>query len=488
MAPLGRTTRVVDFKSVVYILYTGGTLGMKPTVPGNLASPLEPASLDELRELVGELGNEAGIRCELGSLTEEDGSAVAPFDSSEVSPDHWLTIAAAIERVYQDFDGFVVIHGTDTLAYTASALSFLLVNLAKPVVLTGAQRPLCFERTDGRQNLISAVYVAGHKATGLPLVPEVTVCFGDALLRGNRTVKTSTTARDGFSSPNYPPLGDMGEPIQIYQDRIRSLPPAHAPFYVHRKLVREVMDVTLFPGVRADQLRALFSQPDLRGVVLRTFGSGNTPRDPHLLEVVANAAAEGKALMVITQCLEGRVDLGRYDASTRLLRERVVSGFDLTPAAALTKLMWMLALEQGEELALQLQISHRGEQSFNQFDLSWGPIGEPEPVPLADLSGRPHGLVEPKRLERAILRLHGLRAEGPLLVFINAAGLSAEARRYDVRRVAVIEEPGSSEVLDLTAGVRRLIVEGQPIRLTLTAEGRTFSAEQVDLSLLVEVP
>ena len=467
------------------MLYTGGTLGMKPSIPGNLASPLYPASLDELREALGDMGEEAGISFELGTLTEDDGSAIAPFDSSEVSPKHWLTIGAAIERVYERFDGFVVIHGTDTLAYTASALSFLLVNLAKPVVFTGAQRPLFFERTDGRQNLTNALYVAGYKATGLPLIPEVTVCFGDTLLRGNRTRKISTSARDGFESPNYPPLGYLGEPIQIYQDRVRSAPAPNAPFYVHRRLVSEVMDVSLFPGIRAPQLKALMEQPDLKGLVLRTFGSGTTPRDPQLLEVVANAAADGKALLVITQCLEGRVDLGRYDASMRLLKERVVSGFDLTPGAALTKLMWLLALEQGDELAVQLQVSHRGEQSFNQFDLFWGPL---ERSPVSEFSGRPHGLVEKRRLERALLRIHGLESEGRILIFLNAAGLTAEAYADDVRCVAIIRSTDPDQVVDLTQGLKRLMVEAQPVRLTLTSEGREFSAEQLHLSLLVEAP
>ncbi|MGE0490632.1 MAG: asparaginase [Vulcanimicrobiota bacterium] len=469
-------------KTSVYILYTGGTIGMKPGSTGALV----PASRDELLACLTGLGEESGVAWELGSLTEEDGSEVGPLDSSAVSPAHWVTIAAALERVYAKYDGFVVLHGTDTLAYTASALSFLLVNLAKPVILTGAQRPIFCERTDAHQNLINALHIAGYKATGLPLVAEVAVCFGDALLRGNRTRKYSTAAWQGFASPNYPRLGDLGETIVIHKSRLRPVPDAEAPFYIHRRLEGEVMDVTLFPGVKASQFQAMTSLPGLRGLLLRTFGSGTTPRNPELLEAIGEAARRGLALLVITQCYEGSVDLGRYDASSALLEERLSSGFDLTPEAALTKLMWLLALESGREAGVQLAISHRGEQSFNQFDLVFPP--PTEATNLHEVSQRAAGPVSRARLKRAIVRVSGLESQAPVRVFLNAAGLSPQTPSQDVRCLAELNPDGGHAVADVSEGVKRLMVAERPFRLTVTAAGQPFSYQRLTLSLLLEAP
>ncbi len=466
--------------SRVYILYTGGTIGMKELPSGALA----PATQEELLESLGYLGKTVGIVWDLGSLTEEDGAELPPLDSSAVGPSHWLTIAQTLERVYERYDGFVVLHGTDTLAYTASALSFLLVNLNKPVVLTGSQKPIFDERTDAHQNLANALYVAGFKATGLPKVPEVTVCFGDSLLRGNRTRKVSTSAWQGFSSPNYPPLGDLGETIRIHRSLVRPAPDPESPFYIHRRLNPQVMDLTLFPGIQSEEFRAVTSLPNLQGVVLRTFGSGTTPRDPDLLEAVGSAAERGLLLLVVTQCLEGGVDLGRYDASSALLQERLVSGFDITPEAALTKLMWILALESGPEAGVQLAQSQRGEQSWNEFKLHFG--GLPQPTVIHEVSRRAAGPVSRSRLRRALVRCHGVETDGPLRIFLNAAGLAPDTPPQDVRCLAEAEVVEGRAVAEVTQGVKKLMVEDRPFRLTVTAGGQPFSYGSLNLNLLVE--
>ena len=466
----------------VYVLYTGGTFAMLPSIPDQPSSPLVPAGVEKLRERLGDVGVSQGIEWDLHSLSETDASVVGPLDSSAVGPEHWLAIARAIERVYADYDGFVVIHGTDTMAYTASALSFILVNLSKPVVVTGSQSPIFFERNDAQTNFLNSLYVAGYKATGLPRVPEVTVCFGDHLMRGNRTRKVSVGAREGFASPNYPSLGKFGEQIRINRKRLRPAPPADRPFYVHGKLDDRVMDITLFPGVKGSQLRPLFERDDLKGFVLRTFGSGTTPRDPELLEAVAHAARNGKMLLVVTQCLEGGVDLGRYDASVTLLEPRIVSGFDLTPEAALTKLMWMMALEEGPEREAQIQMSHRGEQSHEHHHLSFPGC---QKVVEQTYSGRASAPIDRKLLRRALVRVQGCDA-GELRFFLNATGVAPDTPVDDVRCVGSVNvSPGGHGVVDVTEGLRKLMVPNRPLRVTVTAAGQTFSLSRLDLTILV---
>ena len=450
-------------------------------MPEVTSSPLVPADRETLLNALEGFGRGRGIDWDLLLLTQDDGSEVGPLDSSAVGPQHWLTIAAAIERVYSQYDGFVVLHGTDTLAYTASALSFLLVNLSKPVVLTGSQQPIFFERNDARQNFLNALYVAAYQNTGIPCVPEVSVCFGDHLLRGNRTRKVSVEARDAFSSPNYPVLGTLGQSIHIDRKRIREAPTSERPFYVHRALEDRVMDLTLYPGVRGDQLKPFFEREDIKGFVLRTFGSGTTPRDKELLEAVAQAARRGKLMLVVTQCLEGSVDLGRYDASTTLLESGVVSGFDLTPETALVKLMWLLALEQGEELQAQTQVSHRGEQSYDHHHLSFEGCSE---ATVQNYSGRPAAPFPRKSLHRALLRVSDCKNR-QLNFFLNATGVSAEADSSDVRSLGRMNFVNNQGVLDVTRGLKRLMVDNRPLRLTVNAGGEGLSFSRLDLTLLV---
>ena len=451
----------------VLIVYVGGTVGMRRQDENNPASPLANVGAGELAEEIQGFGVEERIAWRMLSLTDPEGREVPPVDSSEVGPTHWLWIAQMLERHYGDFDGFVILHGTDTLAYTASALSFLCVNLAKPVVLTGSQLPIFALRSDARQNLLHALLVAGAKAVGLPIVPEVTVCFANVLLRGNRARKASTSGWQGFASPNYPALGSLGERIRIHTDLIYPLPAADAAFYVGRALQDQVLDLTLFPGIQAAQLRALLRQPELKGLVLRAYGSGNAPEDPALLDCLGQAVEDGLTILVVTQCSEGRVDLGRYASSRGLLQRQLASGFDLTPEAALTKLMWVLANEKGPEVRAQLQQDQRGEQSYVRHEVRFEATGEAREV--WELDGRAAGAVSRRRLEAAMLRL---QVEGP-------ASLRIELNERDILQ---LDDARGGSVTDVTDGVRRYMVDDRPFHLRLRAD-RPFRLELAELLL-----
>lgn len=450
----------------VLLIYVGGTIGMRRQEETNPASPLANVSASELAQEIEAFGVEERIAWTLLSLSDADGSEIPPVDSSEVGPHHWLWMAQMLERHYADYDGFVVLHGTDTLAYTASALSFLCVNLAKPVVLTGSQLPIFALRSDARQNLLHALLVAGAKAVNLPIVPEVTVCFANVLLRGNRSRKASTSGWQGFTSPNYPALGSLGERIRIHTDLICPMPAEDAAFYVGRALHDQVLDLTLFPGIQASQLRALLRQPDLQGLVLRAYGSGNAPEDPALLDCLGEAVRRGLTILVVTQCSEGRVDLGRYASSRGLLQRQLASGFDLTPEAALTKLMWVLANEKGPEIRAQLQQNQRGEQSYVRHEVRFEP--QDEEKELWELNARAAGAVSRRGLEAAMLRMQVEGAEH-LRVELNE------------RTIVTLATTGAS-VTDVTDGVRRYMVDDRPFHLRISAE-RPFRLRLAELLL-----
>ncbi len=472
----------------VFVLYTGGTIGMRPIDPENPASPLVPASKEDLEKYVPGLGEAEGIHWEIHPLVDLNGKEVPPVDSSEVNANHWCYMAGCIEDAYDDFDGFVILHGTDTMAYTASALSFLLSNLAKPVVVTGSQLPISHVRTDAVQNFVNSVHIAGYKATGLPLVPEVTICFADSLLRGNRVRKVSTSAWQGFDTPNYPKLGAIGEYIKINEDVVR--PPADnndSPFFALKELVTNVMDLGIFPGLKASELEAILGL-DVRGFVFRTFGAGNAPSDPDFLDAIAKAVTgigeRGKVILNVTQCNQGMVEMGLYAASSGLLERKVISGLDMTPEAALTKMMWLLTTETGEEIGLQLQIDQRGEQSESLFDVRFGEAGKKsQPMDVVKATARPSGQFRKDRLNRAVLRVSGLGfadakkdEDIELKVFINMPGATATTSENDPHFAVNFRQPyqGADDTVliqDVTPTVKRVVEEGRPINVTLIPGG-----------------
>lgn len=328
---------------------------MAPAAPGVKGSPLVPKPLQELMPYVPGLDS-LDIQLGYGTLDR-------PLDSSDMSPADWVSIADRIQQEYASWDGFVILQGTDTLAFTSSALAFLLENLAKPVVLTGSQLPISDVRTDAKLNLVNAICVAGYCAVDLPCIPEVVVVFADKILRGCRARKLSSQALAGFDSPNYPRLGSIGESIEISQRLLRPAPQAGVPLLVHRRLSDRVLQVALHPGMNPKVLQSILSVDDIDAFVLQSFGAGNAPSNDAFLQAIATARARKKTILNVTQCIEGTVEQGLYHSSSKLQDLGVISCLDMTPEAALTKLMWTLGSHSEERIAIHMQSNHRGEQS-----------------------------------------------------------------------------------------------------------------------------
>ncbi|MBQ7443268.1 MAG: type I asparaginase [Bacteroidaceae bacterium] len=324
-------------RSRILIIYTGGTIGMHRNAR---SGALEPFDFELLLSRVPELQ-----QLDTHIATHQ---FHPPIDSSNMTPAMWTDICRCIADNYDAYDGFVVLHGTDTMAYTASALSFMLGNLTKPVVLTGSQLPIGQLRTDGKENLITAVEIASARdAAGHALVPEVGICFGGHLLRGNRTTKQSAEEFNAFESFNYPHLVDAG--INITYHRHRILTPDFAqPMTPHFRLDNNVIIFSLFPGIREDVIRHIMLTPHVGAIVMRTFGCGNAPQSPWLLGALEECARGGTVIVNISQCMQGAVEMGRYDAGVHLREAGVVSGYDQTVEAAVTKLMYLLGRYPGE--------------------------------------------------------------------------------------------------------------------------------------------
>jgi L-asparaginase len=325
----------------VLLIYTGGTIGM-------WADPrtgaLRPMDLEHLEEQVPELER---IAVRLGSVAFE-----RPIDSSDMQPADWVRIARIIGEAYDRYDGFVVLHGSDTMAYTASALSFLLEGLAKPVILTGSQLPIGTIRTDAKENLITAIEIAAAKdERGWPVVPEVAVYFEYRLLRGNRTVKVHAERFEAFRSPNWPALAEAG--VYLRYDRGAILPHRTGGLTVHERLVDQVAVIRLFPGIRAEWVRHALALPGLRAALLTTFGSGNGPTDRAFLAALREARERGLHLLNATQCIGGRVEQGRYVTSQAFVELGVVPCGDMTVEATLAKTMFLLGRDQEPEAFAQ---------------------------------------------------------------------------------------------------------------------------------------
>ena len=333
----------------VYIAYTGGTIGMTPTrdgytpVRGSLQKQM--ADMPELRH---------------PSMPSYRIHEYEPLlDSSNMTPAEWVKIARDIASVYDSYDGFVVLHGTDTMAYTTSALPFLLSGLAKPVIVTGSQIPLCEVRNDARENLITSLLIAASHD-----VPEVCLYFGGKLLRGCRATKVSADGFAAFDSPNVPPLGTVGVDIEINRDLVRK-PPRRAKLRVDElKRAPVVSALRLFPGISPELVRNIL-RPPLQGLVLETYGVGNGPdQDAAFIAALYEATSRGVVIVDCTQCLEGTVDLTDYAAGSALARAGVISGADMTAEAALTKLYYLFSRGfESERVEREMQRDLRGEMT-----------------------------------------------------------------------------------------------------------------------------
>lgn len=345
-------------KPSILIIYTGGTIGMQRDENGTLV-PFDFNSIE--REFPSVRHLNVGI----------DVCKMTPIDSSNVTPALWTELAKTIQSNYSKYDGFVVLHGTDTMSYTASALSFMLDNLAKPVVFTGSQIPMGIMRTDGRENLITAIEIASAQRNGYPMVPEVCLYFQNRLFRANRTSKLSAEALNAFDSRNYPPLAEVGVNITYNSAYIHYEPGwfegvfSPQPLHVTDGFDNNVVILKLFPGISQATLQALLSVEGLRGVVLETFGTGNAPTSDWFIDTIAGVVDKGVTVVNVTQCVGGSVAMELYQTGVKLQSAGVISGYNMTTEAAVTKLMLVLGnYSQKTEVAKAMLNSKSGE--FNR--------------------------------------------------------------------------------------------------------------------------
>lgn len=313
---------------------------------------LVPFNLDHIMELIPELGK---LHLELESYSFPE-----PIDSSDMHPDHWCQLTEIIASKYADMDGFLILHGSDTLAYTASALSFALAGLKKPVILTGSQLPIGMIRTDARENFITAVELAGMHKNDEPVIQEVAIYFEYKLYRGNRTMKVSAEAFEAFESPNYPVLAEAGVHIDVNTKNLWRSP--FDLFTAKPKFDPNIGVLTLFPGIQKQQVEAVLNVEGQKAVILQTFGSGNATRQPWFIKSLENAIGRGLIILNISQCDKGSVEQGKYQTSAALKRIGVIGGGDLTLEAGITKLMFLLAHELDmDQLKTELTSNLRGE-------------------------------------------------------------------------------------------------------------------------------
>lgn len=342
---------MIDRKTRVLLIYTGGTIGMVENIQ---TGALEPFNFSHLRSNVPEMKR-------LNFIVEVY-LFDPPIDSSDISPEKWQSMAKVIEEHYHLYDGFVILHGTDTMSYTASVMSLMFENLGKPVIFTGSQLPIGKLRTDGKENLITALEIAADKdEMGRPTVPELCIYMQNLLMRGNRTTKVNADNFSAFNSPNYPPLAEAGVDIR-YEKQFILQPDYSKPVNFNFNLDHHVVILKLFPGITKEVVGAVLAIPELKGVVLETYGSGNALMDDWFVALLKEAIDRGIVFVNVSQCLYGSVEMHRYENGQHLERLGVISGYDITTEAALAKLMILFGNgKTPEEVNKLMPVALRGE-------------------------------------------------------------------------------------------------------------------------------
>ena len=337
-------------KSNILLIYTGGTIGM---VKDYDSGSLKAFDFKTLMKNIPELNQ---LDCSIDSV-----SFKSPLDSSNMNPSHWVRIAELIEDNYPKYDGFVVLHGSDTMSYTASALSFMLENLTKPVIFTGSQLPIGDLRTDAKENLITSIQIAAQQEKGRPVIQEVGLYFEYKLYRANRTTKINAEHFQAFDSPNYPPLAESGVHLKVYNEYLLK-PKASKKLKVHKHMDTNVAILKMFPGLNESVLNSVLNIPDLKALVLETYGAGNAPTEKWLLKSLEKAIGRNLHLVNVTQCSGGSVIMGQYETSKALMQMQVINGKDITTEAAIAKLMYLLGDKVSPKLFKTIfETSLRGE-------------------------------------------------------------------------------------------------------------------------------
>jgi L-asparaginase len=484
----------------ILVVYTGGTIGSVHRPPTDLLSPLVPGTWDEIsslpivRDALLELENK-------DDLTVKADEFNPTLDSSNMSPKDWIDIATKIQSHYNDYQGFVVLHGTDTMTYTATALSFILQNLTKPVIVTGSQLPISSVRTDAVQNFITSLRIAAGEYMNppLPLVPEVCIFFQNKLIRGNRSRKINASGYDAFDSPNYPLLGEAGEYIEIRKEMM--VPKPDGELSLKKSLEKNVMSFDIFPGIQSsDVMNRIMQTSDLKGLVLKTYGTGNAPTDENFLKAIEEGVKRGVVVVDVTQCLRGKVEIGLYETSAGLLTRGVVSGADMTPEAALCKLMLLLKMYEPSQAKDYVQQDLHGEQSESIYNLDYGegtadPEKRTKSIPIT-------GILRTENLTHAVIKAIDVTLDGPVgtqfrvSTFINLTedvpkNFEEQERMTeycDYRDVTWTGKPVPFLPFEATGTARNMLARPSlPVSVTMYTDKFKMSWRNLSLTLIASV-
>jgi L-asparaginase len=488
----------------VLVIYTGGTIGSAPSNPAEPDSPQVVKKWPVLFAAVPALASEdsAAINFAVDAVAFDN-----PLDSSNVGPTEWAAMATLIETYQHDYEGFVVAHGTDTLVYTASALSFMCENLSKPIILTGSQlSAIGHIRNDAQQNLITAILIANPKYSRIPTVPEVCIFFRDKLLRGNRTKKVDAEGYAAFDSLNYDVLGEAGAQIVIHAERLRPAADPDSNIVVWNDLNRKVIALDVFPGIQETELlRRICDPATVKGVVLKTYGTGNTSTAPEFLQQIREATEQEILFLNVTQCPQGAVVMGLYETSDKLVDCEVCGGDDITAEAALCKLMVLLgARSEGLDysgIQTEVQKAWAGEQSHSFRVVR----GEQEGVQGVD-QGAPRRrtkalAIKTVKFSRALLRFRGTKLEtgasdsGAIRIYIDLGDKETPsdaspkfAGRFPMPKSTDPEEKTVS--FEITKAARSIFKDDRPSSFTVVMEdcdGGSFTWRHVELVLSEQV-